>query len=855
MKAMIRMILRLRIGVPMLGFLLCVGLIPARVRAIDFSTAQEHFYTGHYSQCIDEVQALLDDGDDSYHWHVLLIQAFLATGQVDQAYETAYECVNDLFPMSMPLLIVAHDAYQQSDHGPLARMLLERIYRMASVRRLDDLEASDLVAVGQAVLKLGGEPRVILEEFYQRAQRLDPNLVDTYLAMGELALDKQDYELAARQYQQALSRFAEVPDVHVGLARAFYHSDRRAMLQSLDAALVINPEQVGALLLLAEHQIDAEDYDHAEELLNRVLKVNPVQPEAWALKAVLAHLGFGDTRVSICRDQALKHWSTNPQVYFIIGRKLAQKYRFTEAADYQRKALAFDEQYLPAMIQLSEDTLRLGYDEGWKLAEAVYQADQYNVMAYNLVNLRDVMADYRTLTADNLVIRMAPREADIYGDRVVKLLQEAQRTLCDKYGLELDHRVSLELFANQQDFAVRTFGVPGGDGFLGVCFGNVITANSPKLERLSNWEATLWHEFCHVVTLNLTHNKMPRWLSEGISVYEESQCHPTWGQHMNPQYRRMILGGELTPVGQLSSAFLSPATPMHLQFAYYESSLVVEFLIDRFGLDALRDILLDLGRGQQINEALSQHTLDLETLEEQFVAFAQQRAQSLAPEIDWTQPEPGQVDTGDPNALIAWNRKHDNNFWGLTQLAQAWIAQQQWHKVEEPLQRLIELYPEHADNDSAYAMLSHVYRKQNKLPQEIEILEQWSQRSADAVPAYQRLMEIAAEKQQWDRVLTYAERYLAVYPMLGQVYQFIGHAQEALGQSEVAIESYQRLLQLDPGDPVDVNYRLARLYRERDPVLAKRHILEALADAPRFRAGYELLLDMQETPKVMEVIP
>ena len=57
----------------------------------------------------------------------------------------------------------------------------------------------------------------------------------------------------------------------------------------------------------------------------------------------------------------------------------------------------------------------------------------------------------------------------------------------------------------------------------------------------------------HVVTLELTHNKMPRWLSEGISVYEELQENPTWGQRMTPRYRQMILDGELTPVGELSS--------------------------------------------------------------------------------------------------------------------------------------------------------------------------------------------------------------------------------------------------------------------------------------------------------------
>ena len=59
----------------------------------------------------------------------------------------------------------------------------------------------------------------------------------------------------------------------------------------------------------------------------------------------------------------------------------------------------------------------------------------------------------------------------------------------------------------------------------------------------------------------------------------------------------MLLSDELTPVSELSGAFLSPPSPVHLQFAYYESSLVVEFLVDRFGLDALKQVLIDLADG------------------------------------------------------------------------------------------------------------------------------------------------------------------------------------------------------------------------------------------------------------------
>src|SRR5678816_2667016 len=208
--------------------------------------------------------------------------------------------------------------------------------------------------------------------------------------------------------------------------------------------------------------------------------------------------------------------------------------------------------------------------------------------------LREAMANFRTVKSEHFTVRMEPREAEIYGEKALALLERAHATLTKKYGLELRERTIVEIFPNQKDFAIRTFGLPGGSGYLGVCFGRVITANSPASRPNSpnSWQAVLWHEFCHVVTLTLTKNKMPRWLSEGISVYEERQSQKSWGEQMKPRYRAMILGEDLTPVSQLSAAFLRPKTSAHLGFAYYESSLVVEWLVERWGLEKMKACLL-----------------------------------------------------------------------------------------------------------------------------------------------------------------------------------------------------------------------------------------------------------------------
>ncbi|NIM21665.1 MAG: tetratricopeptide repeat protein, partial [Candidatus Latescibacteria bacterium] len=94
----------------------------------------------------------------------------------------------------------------------------------------------------------------------------------------------------------------------------------------------------------------------------------------------------------------------------------------------------------------------------------------------------------------------------------------------------------------------------------------------------------------------------------------------------------------------------------------------------------------------------------------------------------------------------------------------------------------------------------------------------------------------------WQSVVRYGEKSMAVYPMLAQLHWQLGRASEELGRDEQAIESYQRLLLLDPADPANVNYRLGRLLFAKDPVRAKRHVLLALAEAPRFRQAHRLLL-------------
>jgi hypothetical protein len=53
---------------------------------------------------------------------------------------------------------------------------------------------------------------------------------------------------------------------------------------------------------------------------------------------------------------------------------------------------------------------------------------------------------------------------------------------------------------------------------------------------------------------------------------------------------------------------------------------------------------------------------------------------------------------------------------------------------------------------------------------------------------------------------------------------------------------------LDPPDPAEAHYRLARLLHQAGDPAAKRHVLQALEEAPRFREAHRLLLEISPPP-------
>lgn len=828
----------------------------AAAAATELEDATKALRVGDHATCIQLADKSIKSRAFGEEFYLLKAEAEVQTGEYRAAYDTLVDGLAR-YSWSIRMRLIGIEAARMTGQSAQADVWQTEIADFAGRAAWRYSDADNLVTLGKAALGMGLDARSVLEKFYDRALKMHPEHRDAMLASGELALLKQDLALAADIFQAALKKYPEDADMHFGLTRSLEKTEPALSAHALTMTLKNNHRHIPALLYRAEDAIDAEQYDEALRLLDKVLAINSKNPSAWAYRSVIAHLKNDHRGENFFRDGALSTWSKNPLVDHLIGRKLSQKYRFAEGAAHQRQALEFASNYGPARVQLTQDLLRLGQDdEGWKLCEQAHNADAYDVQLFNLMQLHDELSKYRSIESGPFLIRMEAKEAEIYGTAVADLLMKARQQLCDKYGLDLKDRVTVEIFPDPNDFAVRTFGMPAVSGYLGVCFGRVITANSPASQKdnPSNWQAVLWHEFCHVVTLELTQNRMPRWLSEGISVYEERLAHPTWGQRMTAANRTRILSGRLIPIRELSGTFLHPESPADLSFAYFQSSLVVENFIERYGLDKLKNVLKELATGLPIDPALERHLASLDQLDEEFRDYAVQLARDLAPDLDWEKHDLSAIrddddDDDDPERLQRWVADHPTSLQGLTLLSAQLVDRREFEKAKPYLQKLIELFPQQVGNDCPYEMLAAVYRELKDTINERKILQQYAAHTDSAVPSLLRLIELQSEAEDWDGVKQTSQQLLAINPLLPQTQQARAKAAEHMDEPAQAIPALKALLMMDPDDPASLHYRLAALLFKVDDPAAKDHVLAALEVAPRYRDAQKLLLQIVRKDK------
>ncbi len=578
------------------------------------AAAERALLAGRY----DEVHSLVASLGEDPAAAVLRARAYVAVGRYGEAEKVLQPAV-----LESPIGDAAVEL------GILRRLQGRRVEAMRTLslilsRDIAGAAAPDYVRAGRAARALGRFQQA--NDFFREAIARAPTDVTANIAWGELFLEKYQRSEAARSFEAALRSDAQHPAALLGMARTVAEDNPPLARKLAQQTLAVNPNEAGAHVLLAQLALDDVKRADAKVEIDKALAINPNHLEALSLSAALAWLEKRTADQAAATEAALKINPLFGEVHRVIGGVSARAYRFDEAAEFARKATVLDRENYRAFADLGAHLMRAGDERGARRAlETAFRGDAFDAVTYNLLGLLDTLDNFETIRDGDMVIRLHPDEAAVMREYVPALAREALAKLSKQWNFTPTGPILIEVFPRHDDFAVRTLGLPGMIGALGACFGRVVTMDSPKARPPGefNWGATLWHELAHVITLQLSNQRVPRWLTEGISVWEETRARPEWGREMEVTFAGAMEQKQVMRLRDLNSGFSNPEL---ISLAYYEASLLVEHIVARFKEPALRELVRtfadDLDTEQAIQKALS---VSIDDLQKTFDVFLDER--------------------------------------------------------------------------------------------------------------------------------------------------------------------------------------------------------------------------------------
>ena len=697
-------------------------------------------------------------------------------------------------------------------------------------RRGGNLSARDLISVAIAVTYLGkDDPQYYRDAMaaYDRAIAADPSNLEARVKLAELFLDKYNSADAKRTITAALARDANhVPALVVEARRRDFDGERGAD-SVLTHALRLEPNHVPGLVLRAQFLADVEDFAGARREVDKALKVDADHADALAFSLALA-VATGD---SAAAQSASKRYTAGypgmADAFVDAAEMLSRVRQYGKAAEWARRGTEVDPTNWQAHSVLGLNLLRLGRIEAARQSlETAFKGDPFNVWVKNTLDLLDTFDEYDEVKRGNYIFMVDTAESGLMSLYLGDLADRAYTTFAARYGFRPSEPIRVELYRSHADFSVRTVGL-AGLGALGVSFGNTIAFDSPAAKDAGpfNWASTAWHEIAHTFTLGASDMRVPRWLSEGLSVFEERRGRKGWGQGVSPAFLQAYIDGRLVAASRLNDGFVRPAYPQQVIHSYFQASLVCEMIARDFGERALMDMLRAYRAGQNTEQVIRRVLrMDLATFDKRFDEYLQQRyASSIAAVRD-----------------RSYQRQVVE---GRTLLQRGETA-----RAIESLQRAVQAMPEFGGGDGAYPLLVRALLAQNDRARATDVLGTIVTLGDVPYETHLQYTDLLLQRGDTARAAEALESAMFMNP-----YDIVQHERLATlyarsGDKARAVRERQAVVALNPVDRAEAYYNLAVAQRDAgERADARRSILRALEVAPHFQRAQELLLDLRQS--------
>jgi tetratricopeptide (TPR) repeat protein len=461
------------------------------------------------------------------------------------------------------------------------------------------------------------------------ALRQETNYWPAHLEAANLFAEKFNDAAATDELNAALRINPQAAPVHVARAAlALNKFDLPTARRSVERALSLNPNlveahQVQADLLLAERR-----FDQAIDTLNQALPLDPHRESTLGRMAGLVLLSSpaqrGQGEFQRLEQQAN---SRNPHCgdfYLALADTLDRAQHFPDAARYYRLAIERMPQAVAAHGKLGMVLMRLGDEtEAGRVLNESFEIDPFNVRVKNTLSVLDVLQGYAVLETDHFVIKFDRGQDQMLAEMAADFLErEVYPQLVASLGYRPEDKCLLEIFNRSGNtgghgwFSARMVGLPFV-GTVGACAGKMVAITSPNdVPQKFNWARVLKHEFVHVINLQQTNYNVPRWFTEGLAVWHEGYPRSSsWTMLLARRYQ----ANELLDLDSLEYGFTRPGSSEQWTLAYCQAELYIEFLVDRFGQDAIGKMLTAYAQSPDTAEVLQQcFQVDQSSLETEY---------------------------------------------------------------------------------------------------------------------------------------------------------------------------------------------------------------------------------------------
>jgi tetratricopeptide (TPR) repeat protein len=365
-------------------------------------------------------------------------------------------------------------------------------------------------------------------------------------------------------------------------------------------------------------------------------------------------------------------------------------------------------------------------------------------------------------------------------------------------------------------------------GALGISFGPVLAMDAPSARDVGafHWGATAWHELAHTFTLGVTDDRVPRWLSEGLSTLEERRAGPGWGDVVTPAFLMAYASGKVPPPSRLNDGFVRPEFPEQVLFSYYSASLVCEMVEKEFGPNAINALLAAYKDGLDTPAAVQRALkIDLPTLDKRFDAFVRQRFGTAFDAVAGGEAGP-------------YKSRLDS--------ADTYIAADQPDSALRVLEKAKALFPDFAvGEENAYWHIAAIREKKGDVKGAAAELTQLVAHNAGHYAAQLKLAELRAQAGDTAGAAKALQESIWISPYDAAVHERLAAYAKSLGDHAAEVRERRALIALAPVDVAGARFQLAKaLFDAGQWDEAKREVLRSLERAPTYAPAQELLLQL-----------